>query len=286
MNIYFLDPKYVNTEKFPVLLDILKVKRVIDLIEPVDWDMNLFNAYGPIAIFIRKDTNIEFVIKNAVYKFNEQMCKAVFENGKLTGRFITNNLYSQSNAYNPIFNLEECNDDNTLVLYSKTESEDTPLNFTNLSLNILKKHASLYSYEKRLCFTFIDPLFEYSSMFGEKNFCILYRSTATIKDKHEELKPFITYNTSRVRYIWKSSSFSNDFNKNTYNPLLSYLYIKYKNNYQLTNPSCTLTDVFVTNEGKEELRKRVLEKFQNYVQKVNQRILRRREIEDDICDVD
>lgn len=202
MNIYFLDPKYVSTEKFPILLDILKVKRVIDLIEPTNRDMGLFNAYGSIAFFIRIETNIEFAIKNAVYKFNEQMCEAVIENGKTTGKFIVNDLYSKSSAYNPIYNLETCNDDNTLVLFSTKENQ-IPLDFSRYSLNLLNKYAGHVPYKNRICFCTIDCLLNFVSMLYEDNFYSI-RQRNPLAGANEFYNPLLSYIELKLNELFPS----------------------------------------------------------------------------------
>lgn len=105
MNVYFFDPRFLKAERFPILLEILKVKRIIDLTEPNTRNLELLSLYSSDAIFIRQNSEIETATKNAVYKFIEPMCKPKVANGRLTGEFIINDLYKESNAYNPIYNL-------------------------------------------------------------------------------------------------------------------------------------------------------------------------------------
>lgn len=227
MNVYFYNPCYLNAEKFPILAEILKVKQVIDLTDPNTRNNELVKYYQPIAIYIRQEADVEQSIRDAVYKFNEPICKPKIENGKFTGGFIVNDLYKNSNAYNPIYNLEKCNDENTFIFYTSNENKTLCKDFTKHSLNILKKYAKKESYDNKICFCWIDSLLNYASMH--------------YKNKFYSLQLEIESNNSSVRY---------------YNPLLSYINLK-----QTYLSKGDIFQFFLTDLGRKQMEKLFEYKF-------------------------
>lgn len=266
MNVYFYNPCYLKADKFPILAEILRVKRVIDLTEPNTRNSDLVKLYQPMAIYIRQSSDIEQSIRDAVYKFNEPICKPIIKKGNFIGEFIVNDLYKDSNAYNPIYNLEKCNDENTFVFCNIKER--APLMFTKLSLNILRKYAKKFLYENKLCFNFIGSFFEVSSTYFKENFNLLNRSIITLSNPYNcKLEPNKTYNISKIDSIDFDYDINTNFHKNVYSPLLSYLHVKYKDIYLLNECELSLTDVFLNNEGKNEWQKIINEIFISKVKK-------------------
>lgn len=254
MNVYFYNPCYLNAEKFPILAEILKVKQVIDLTAPNTRNNELVKYYQPIAIYIRQEADVEQSIRDAVYKFNEPICKPKIENGKFTGGFIVNDLYKNSNAYNPIYNLEKCNDENVLILFETKER--VPLYFTSFALNILKKYAQRFSYNEKLCFNIIDSFFERSATFYRQRFYKLQRAITALSSKdfhNNQIESYKSYNFSRIKTMDIDYSLIEDFNKHIYNPLLSYLYTKLKCKYLYNEYNISLADYFLNEKGEKEL---------------------------------
>jgi hypothetical protein len=212
MNVYFYNPCYLSVDKFPIFAEILKVKRVIDLTEPNTRNNELVKHYQPMAIYIRQDSDIEQSIRDAVYKFNEPICKPKIEKGKFTGEFIVNDLYKSSNAFNPIYNLEIYDDDNTLVLYKDNKSKNICKNFTEHSLNILKKHVGNNIYENRICFCWIDCLFNNASLFFKHNFYSLRNKIdPTINSQTNYYNPLLSYIDFKLKLSVINNKISNIF---------------------------------------------------------------------------
>lgn len=280
MNVYFYDPCFLKVERFTILVEILKVKRIIDLTEPITRNPELLSLYSSDTIFIRQDSEIETATRYAVYKFIEPMCKARVINSRLTGEFIINDLYKESNAYNPIYNLEKCNDENVLILFNLKDK--IPLLFTKFSLNILQKHAEKFCYYNRICFNFIGLFFEDCSTFYKQKFYKLRRSITTLPYSYNnDFKAYKSYNYSKTERSDSDYDIIENFKENAYSPLLSYLYMKCKKLYCKNENNMALTDIFLNDEGKKQLTNIMNKVFKSKIRRHNLRIYNEESLYDD-----
>ena len=170
MNAYFLDPNDIDEGRFPFLLNILKIKKVIcfaDECPQICEPLLIYKSKCNDNTELYNNDGLEKEIKNGVYKFNEPICSLDIKNGKWNGKFIINDIYNESNAFNPIYNLEHCNDDNVLILldYGHDLSEYVTQKFSQITFNILRKYASDLHYENRICF--IQLFYYYESEEGD-----------------------------------------------------------------------------------------------------------------------
>lgn len=296
MNVYFINPCYLNSETFPVFLEILKIKEAINLCDLKTRNENILKLCRNILIYDRKDTKETDALKQAVYKFNEPMCKPIITDGAFTGKFEIHHLYEKSNANNPIYNLEHCDDKNTLILAN--EMLDVS-NFRNHSFNIINKYDyydSFNYYMSRICFIKIDSLlrtsFVKNSVAGFQNSIYPLRSWITI-DSFIENEILIKRNTSyayklfnekldSVEYYYnydyfkswklgkefkskKDNILKKMFKKKLYNPLVSYINLKSKQ----VRGDKEFFEYFLSNEGVNARFKAIDEDFISTVKRLS-----------------
>ena len=225
MNCYFIDLQYFNSEHLDLLIQILKVNKIIKLNEQSDIDKDILERYAPYIIYDRKSENLETSVKKAVYRFNTPLCTPIYDKGTLTGKFEIHDICNDSNHLNPIYNLENREDDNILILYTIRKGYDVTIQFVRYALNILKKYAGNINFEDRICFCTINPFFNNAWL------------------------------CSRGRFYACKVTNHNAANESThYNPILSYLNLKIRE--QATNFDGKDLSIFLLNaEGKKYLEK-------------------------------
>lgn len=251
MNVYAINPELIIEDRLPYLLNILKVKRVISFIEYVPSICESLLIYKANYDFDNYEDSVNYNIQQAVYKFNSPIYSPKYESGKWSREFLTQDIYKDSKAHNPIYNLEYCDDENVLVLINDYDTENYYKQFVRYSLNILKKYASEYHYETRICFVlFNETNWEYgskralflhqASIYYNNKFCRLFRYLYTGKTNKENSSWRIIppIESEYKLEIGKSYSIQNFKlsqekqmlieNGHFYNPLLSYIKIKLK----------------------------------------------------------
>ena len=221
MNVYSINPYYVNEDNFSYFLDILKIKKVISLTNQIP------SVCEPLLIC--RYTNDDKFIKRAVHKFNEPICTPRYTNGNWAGDFIVHDKYKESRSYNPIYNLEYCNDENVLVLaHNEWEYEK----FIKYALNLLKKYANKFHYESKICFIyfqgtngsgdislFISPtLMYYNGVFKS-----LLRYQPFRSDMKSNLKEGCSYSAHNIQNWYNVYKYGL-----VYDPILSYINKKLK----------------------------------------------------------
>ncbi len=283
MNTYFLNPSYFNAERFHIFLDILKVNKVIDLTDLTNRNHQISTLCQSLIIYDRKNTDINVAKQQAVYIFNEPMCKAIIDKGRLTGNFEVNDVYKESYAFNPIYNLENSNDDNVLILI---EENFICKDFVKYSFSLLAKYAEYYKFENRICFIRFYKLLEGAAMFNQrmKVFTDLKRTynDGPRLSQNEECKHGIysSYPKNRNNDIcWLCNrpriSVTNEckiekiFKNNLYNPLLSYINLKTRKLYEKTKYMNGLHKFFLTDEGFNKFADIVIERFNLRVKRLN-----------------
>lgn len=221
MNVYSIDPNYAREDNFSYLLNILKVRKVISLTNEIPL------VCEPLLICRYTDDDDKF-IQRAVHKFNEPICAPRLTSGKWTGDFLVYDKYKESRAYNPIYNLEYCNDENVLVLANSWDFEK----FVKYALNLLKKYANKLHYETKICFVCFPEmngnydvsLFLHStSIYYNGKFKSLRRYQPFRSDIRPDLKQGCSYSIHNIQNI-------HDLNKYGlfYDPILSYINKKLK----------------------------------------------------------
>lgn len=271
MNVYFLNLEDINEDRLPFLLDILKVKKIIcytDKCPKICEPLLIYNAnYNEQD----NDEQINMKIKQAVYKFNAPICSPNVENEKWTGNFRVNNIYRNSNAFNPIYNLEHCDDDNVLVLLSILYFS---YQFPKYSLNILKKYAFEYHYEYRICFIqlfFLNNEYTYYSfphgttMFNNGNFYPLRRFIQilpeSISGEYYELDSNRSYSKKEIYELKKQGK--NVYGR-YYDPLISYIDIKLNELYPQERNGLDILDFFKYEGYLNELFTKKIEEREKY----------------------
>lgn len=250
MNVYFLNDAAFIGKRLSILYDILKIKKIIFFnykipneqmeIPQIDSSMLLYKAVLNESILhgthndIYED-DIKKMVMQAVYKFNMPICRP-----NMKGGFIINDKYRNSNAHNPIYNLEFCDDDNVLVLCDAFEDYIYPF-FINYSINILKKYASELHYEDKICFIkfkgddknsdYPDCDFKkHSYMFYHGEFKSLSRFLLQKKDPRFDLEVGRSYSVFKLPAQYELRTQLKEFGI-YYDPLISYINMKLKELY-------------------------------------------------------
>ena len=238
MNVYAINPGYIREDRLPYLLNILKVKQVISFIEYIPpicesllihkTDLIYKDTYDDYEKFVRNS------IRQAVYKFNGVMCSPKHNAGQWNREFLVHDIYKDSKANNPIYNLEHCNDENVLVLVDY-HTENYYKDFINYSLNIPKKHATKLHYEDRLCFVLFNEgefgltlYFARASVYNNGEFKSLVRYLPTEYDSEINLKVGKSYSIFHVPPFWKIPREKMLEKGSYYDPLISYINFKLK----------------------------------------------------------
>lgn len=257
MNVYAINPELIREDRFPYLLNILKVKRIISFIEYVPPILESLLIHKTDLIY--KGSNVDefekFVnqsIRQAVYKFNAEMCTPKPNMGTWNREFFIHDIYKDSKAHNPIYNLEYCNDENVLVLINY-DTENYYEQFINHSLNILKKHATNLHYENRLCFILFNEGEEYklthyfvrTNVYSNGEFKSLVRYLPTEYDSDINLKVGKSYSVFYLPPSWKIPR-EKVFKKGlVYDPLISYINLKSKELYPNIRKDSDILDFFL-----------------------------------------
>jgi hypothetical protein len=205
MNVYFFDPRFLKVERFPILLEILKVRRVIDLMSPSARN-GICDLHNPKLIFSRQNLDLATATKQAVYAFNEPICRGRIEKGEFITEFVSRDLYVQSSAYNPIYNLENCNDDNVLVLIEQRRKDILVCNdFSRYSLNILRKYIGEDIYKDRICFCWIDLTMNHVSIRYKGKYYSLQKEVENTDGSAHCYNPLLSYIDLKIRESYKSN---------------------------------------------------------------------------------
>lgn len=276
MNVYFLDPSDIDEGRLPILLHILKVKKVIcftDKCPQICEPLLIYKSkcYDYTELFY--NGGLEKELKNSVYKFNEPICSLDIKNGKWNGEFIINDIYNESNAFNPIYNLEHCNDDNVLILFQRDTYIYIAQNFPQYSLNILRKYAFDLHYEDRI--SFIQLFYEYESEVGDyRYYSFPYSTKIYYKGYFQPFRRFIPLlpepnstdyyklDTNRSYSIKEISNIRKQGNKvlgRLYDPLISYIDIKLNELYPNEREGLNILDFFHAGYLNEEFHNRIYE---------------------------
>lgn len=261
MNVYAINPELFKEEKLFCLLNILKIKQVISLIEECPL------VLSPFLIFkVKYDSNyseesINRNIQQAVYKFIAPICSLKYNQGRWNGEFQIYDLYKESRAYNPIYNLENCEEGNVLILSSSADNFLDYKKFVRYSLNILRKHAQDYHYENRICFVQFDEtnydseyertlLFNRTSLYCDGKFKSLVRYKPLVYNPKNGLKVGRSYSIYELPPLEYNASLLMKENGQYYDPLISYINIKSKEQYPIERGNSDVSDFFL---GKEHL---------------------------------
>lgn len=136
MNIYLINPKWIDSTKFHSFLEILKVKTIISFINEEDCTKNLLPKYTAIKVLDFAKTplrmygnNFEYnkkivdeFLQQAVYEFISPFSQLAKDTKGKTSIYKVNDAYKQSTFNNPIYNIEKLNDPNILIHYCPRKS--------------------------------------------------------------------------------------------------------------------------------------------------------------------
>jgi len=256
MNVYAINPELIIEDRLPYLLNILKVKRVISFIEYVPSICEPLLIYKANYDYNNYEDSVSHNIQQAVYKFNSPIYSPKYESGKWNGEFLTQDIYKESKAHNPIYNLEYCNDENVLVLINDYDTENYYKQFARYSLNILKKYASEYHYENRICFILFDDsiydaeyehtlFFNRTSMLSDCKFKSLVRYQPLKYDSRINLKVGQSYSIHNIPPLEYSAKQELKEKGLYYDPIISYIDIKSKLLYTLERKDSDILDFFL-----------------------------------------
>lgn len=246
MNIYSLSPKWLKCNALETIINILKVKKVYCFIP--SYDSN--ELKGVETLFTWDGTNIDDFLKICVYDFVNILCEPLFFNGDYTGERIVKNLFSESLGLNPIYNIENLDDPNILILWTPDVPKRGIMSmFRNYSMNILNKFGTI-DYMDRICFYCFDSFLSISYIFKKSHINI---------NKKWEYRLFIAVISSRYQQ-YDSDGVSFKYVDHSYDPLLSYMYLK-TNNIIDGN---SLQDRFLTSDGIKEYEDYTLQGYFDY----------------------
>ena len=246
MNVYSLNPQWLKDNALEKIIDILKVKKVYCFIASDD-----YNRLSNVELLRWNGADLEEFLKKCVYNFVNVISEPVFFNGEFTGERIVKNMYNDSLGMNPIYNIENLNDPNILILWTS----DTHIHmkrgvlstFKDYSMNILNKYGAI-DYMERICFYCFDSYLSCSYIFKKafkKNMKWVYRlSVAVIANRYEQYDSQLNH-----RYV-----------DHSYDPLLSYMFMKTKNILE----GNTLQERFLTIEGIKEFEDKTITNYFEY----------------------
>ncbi len=240
MNVYSLNPQWLKCNVLETIIDILKVKRVYCFIP--SYDSNELKDVETLLIW--DGTNLEGFFKKCVYNFVNILSEPLFFNGDYVGERIVKNMFSESLGLNPIYNIENLNDPNILLLWTPNVHKHGIITmFRDYSMNILNKYGTI-DYMDRICFYCFDSFLSYSYIFKK-----------TIKNMNMkwEYRLFTAVIASRYQQ-YDSDGVSSKYVDHSYDPLLSYMFVKTNNNID----GKSLQDRFLTSEGIKEYEDRTL----------------------------
>ncbi|MBE6272746.1 MAG: hypothetical protein E7097_02495 [Bacteroides sp.] len=267
MNVYFgsfslLQDTTKRWKIFSILLDILKIEKIIYFVPNNKYYQLPFSfpkEFQHMILYRYEEDDMEKAIKEAVYKFNSPMCYPKMSIGKWNGEFIINDIYKKSRAYNPIYNIEYCNDSNVLVLIENDDVEDYSEQFAKHSLNILKKYANDLHYENRICFVRFDETFleseEYDIFLSFYKTSIFYQGKFKSLIRYQPLKydSDIGLKVGQSYSVYNIQCPDNNIKKKMkeyglyYDPLISYINIKSKELYPIERGKSDISDFFLGN---------------------------------------
>ena len=185
-------------------------------------------------------------------------------------------IYNESNAFNPIYNLEHCNDENVLILlkyYDYYLSAYVAQKFSQFTFNILRKYASDLHYENRICF--IQLFYDYESEEGGLYYYSFpYCTKIYYKGYFQPFRRFIpilpdssltdyyeldinrTYNRKEISNIRKLGY---KVPGRLYDPIISYINLKLNELYSYEREGLNIWDFFHTGYLSEEFHSRIAE---------------------------
>lgn len=176
MNFDFLRPDSFKKDKLPAFMEMLKVKRVFDLAQ--------YDYPGEVFYKSPKGADEVKEVAKAVYICNCRIFKPVGEEVEIL------DIYKNSKADDPAYNLEHCNDGNIAILVPHMDYAGM---FAYFTLNRLKKYAPQYHYEDRICFVRFDmwdnngyftKLLKQISIYRNGDFYPLTEGKSIFTDKH------------------------------------------------------------------------------------------------------
>lgn len=217
MNVYFMNPRYISSEKINIFLEVLKVNQIINLINPESY--HIPNIDSKIEIYNYFTEDKDKLLKEAVYKFITPISKPIIDNGKWTGNNKVMDLYKNSYSGNPIHNLIKCDEYNTFIFCENEISFCTK--HANYTIAILNKYAENLTYSNRICFCYIDSL----------------------------LSSSLIYLPNSRNYEFCFLNLTKRNGNRYYNPLISYLNIKTNELYPYHQNNIDIYKFFLTKEG-------------------------------------
>lgn len=154
MNIVFFNPYYIQPDKLPEIIDILKINEVYNLLPYGDFAKTISSYCGSKLVIKRfEDESLDDAKKRAVYKLVEHISSPVIVQGKWTGDCIVQDIYKNSNARFFSRNLA-LDDPNALILMlGRNQSEEIAQSTTKIMpyfFNIIKKYSKI-DYRARIC---------------------------------------------------------------------------------------------------------------------------------------
>lgn len=247
MNIYFLNPKWVCPDRIISLTQILKVKKVFCFLEQDNNVICKIPKY--ISLFNLNNNDVELFLKQCVYSFVNEISEPLICDGNYTGDRIVKDVYKDSLSRNPIYNIENLDDPNILILYDPIISNQLKYGiigaFRKYSMNILNKYGQI-NYMDRICFYMFDKFLHCSYIYYP------------IENNKYRLINSIIYSE---RSIYRSDIHDFITQYSAYDPLLSYIRFKiaelgYKESVQ---------SFFLTKEGLENFERITIDEYKNYL---------------------
>lgn len=214
MNVYSLNPKWLKANALKNIISILKVKKVYCFIDSDD-----YNSLNNVELLKWDGGGFEGFLNKCVYNFVNMISEPIFYKGEFTGERYVKDMFKESRSLNPIFNIENLDDPNILIIWKPDEQKQAKrgvlTTFREYSMNILNKYGNI-DYLDRICFYFFDRYLSLSYILNKK---INYYG------KMQSIPVPAVIDNIQIRRDPKTGILK-EFHENSYDPLLSYLLVK------------------------------------------------------------
>lgn len=258
MNIYLINPKWIDSAKFHSFLEILKVKTIISFINEEDCTKNLLPKYPAIKVLDfaktplrRYGNNFEYnkkivdeFLQQAVYEFIRPFSTLAEDTNGKTVICKVKDAYKQSTFNNPIYNIEKLDDPNILILYNSYKNEHplyrAVVRFKKYAFSILDKYCPQFDYKHRIAFVNFDEfLFSNSVGNSDYSFRARYYSRDSVKKIDDLFCPMLVYlNLKANQTQYKEQTLQELFLRNGAKRAMEKFVIKSRN-AELQSKSCS-----------------------------------------------
>ncbi|MBR6841067.1 MAG: hypothetical protein IKM77_02040 [Prevotella sp.] len=245
MNIYSLNPQWLINNALETIITILKVKKVYCFIASDE-----YNRLNNVELLRWDGADLEDFLNKCVYNFVNMISEPLLCKGEFSGERYVKDLFKESRSLNPIFNIENLDDPNILIIWKPDEQKqakrDILTTFREYSMNIINKYGNI-DYLDRICFYYFDRYLSLS---------FILKKRLNIYGKMQSMPVPAVIDNIQIRRDPKTGILK-EIHENSYDPLLSYLL--FKSNDLLEGDS--VQERFLTKDGKVQYEKQTINKY-------------------------